>query len=167
MSTINNPASSNEGDKKERATDADGAAISEGTGPASATRTTTAPANEKAGVNDTTTGNQTDTPATQALEWHAPILMRIDEHTTIPRLLKERVQRSATRPLILRKVGMGDTWRPVSAREFYDEVQSVAAGLLARRLAPGGRVATISRPRHQRTPPGFACWAAAPVPVPT
>ena len=76
---------------------------------------------------------------TEALEWHAPVLVRIDEHTTIPHLLKERVQRGATRPLILRKVGIGDTWRSISARDFYDEVQSVAAGLMARGLEPGDR----------------------------
>ncbi|MFC2620320.1 MAG: AMP-dependent synthetase/ligase, partial [Pauljensenia sp.] len=109
------------------------------------------------------------TPAettTGALEWHAPVLVRVDEHTTIPRLLKERVQRGATRPLILRKVGMGDTWRPVTAREFYDEVQSVAAGLIARGLKPGGRVAIMSRTRYEWTLLDFACWAAALIPVP-
>ena len=65
--------------------------------------------------NDETTQAQT---TTEALEWHAPVLVRIDEHTTIPHLLKERVQRGATRPLILRKIGIGDTWRSITAREF-------------------------------------------------
>ena len=77
----------------------------------STTNTPTSSNDEKTPPTETTTG---------ALEWHAPVLVRVDEHTTIPRLLKERVQRGATRPLILRKVGMGDTWRPVTAREFYD-----------------------------------------------
>ena len=76
---------------------------------------------------DETTPAQT---TTEALEWHAPVLVRIDEHTTIPHLLKERVQRGATRPLILRKIGIGDTWRSITAREFYDEVHAVAAGLI-------------------------------------
>lgn len=100
----------------------------------------------------------------RALEWHAPVLVRIDEHTTIPHLLKERVQRGPTRPLILRKIGIGDTWRPISAREFYDEVQSVAAGLMARGLAPGDRVAIMSRTRYEWTLLDFACWAAGLVP---
>ena len=38
--------------------------------------------------------------ATQALEWHAPTLVRIDETCTIPRLLQDRVGRSPRRPLI-------------------------------------------------------------------
>ena len=37
---------------------------------------------------DETTRAQT---TTEALEWHAPVMVRIDEHTTIPHLLKERV----------------------------------------------------------------------------
>ena len=119
-----------------------------------------------ASSNDDKTAQTQAQTTTEALEWHAPVLVRVDEHTTIPRLLKERVQRGATRPLILRKVGMGDTWRPVTAREFYDEVQSVAAGLIARGLQPGGRVAIMSRTRYEWTLLDFACWAAALIPVP-
>ena len=92
---------------------------------------------------DATADSQEATPATEALEWHAPVLVRIDEHTTIPHLLKERVQRSATRPLILRKIGIGDTWRSITAREFYDEVHALAAGLIARGLQPGDRFVSI------------------------
>ena len=112
---------------------------------------------------DETTQAQT---TTEALEWHAPVLVRIDEHTTIPHLLKERVQRGATRPLILRKIGIGDTWRSITAREFYDEVHALAAGLIARGLEPGDRVAIMSRTRYEWTLLDFACWAAGLVPVP-
>ena len=107
---------------------------------------------------DATADSQEAAPTTEALEWHAPVMVRIDEHTTIPHLLKERVQRSATRPLILRKIGIGDTWRSITAREFYDEVHAVAAGLIARGLQPGDRVAIMSRTRYE--------WAAGLVPVP-
>lgn len=115
---------------------------------------------------DATADSQEAAPATEALEWHAPVMVRIDEHTTIPHLLKERVQRSATRPLILRKIGIGDTWRSITAREFYDEVHAVAAGLIARGLQPGDRVAIMSRTRYEWTLLDFACWAAGLVPVP-
>ena len=104
--------------------------------------------------------------ATQALEWHAPTLVRIDETCTIPRLLQDRVGRSPRRPLILRKLGMGDAWRPVSARDFHEEVQQVAAGLIARGLEPGQRVAIMSRTRYEWTLLDFACWSAGLVPVP-
>ena len=115
---------------------------------------------------DATADSQEAAPATEALEWHAPVMVRIDEHTTIPHLLKERVQRSATRPLILRKIGIGDTWRSITAREFYDEVHAVAVGLIARGLQPGDRVAIMSRTRYEWTLLDFACWAAGLVPVP-
>ncbi|MDC4232811.1 AMP-dependent synthetase/ligase [Actinomyces sp. B33] len=103
---------------------------------------------------------------TTALEWHAPTLVRIDESTTIPLLLKQRVQRSARRPLILRKQSLSNTWQPVSARTFYEEVQAVAAGLIGMGLEAGARVAIMSRTRYEWTLLDFACWSAALVPVP-
>ena len=57
-----------------------------------------------------------------ALEWQAPTLIRIDEHTTIPSMLQDRVRRSAARPLIARKQEIGETWRNMTAQEFYDDV---------------------------------------------
>ena len=119
-----------------------------------------------ASSNDDKTAQTQAQTTTEALEWHAPVLVRIDEHTTIPHLLKERVQRGATRPLILRKIGIGDTWRSITAREFYDEVHALAAGLITRGLEPGDRVAIMSRTRYEWTLLDFACWAAGLVPVP-
>lgn len=101
-----------------------------------------------------------------ALEWHAPVLVRIDEHTTIPELLKRRVQRSARRPLIMRQQTISDSWLPVTAREFYEEVQSVAAGLIALGLRAGERIAIMSHTRYEWTLLDFAAWTAALVPVP-
>lgn len=103
---------------------------------------------------------------TSALEWHAPTLVRIDERTTIPLLLRQRVQRSARRPLILRKQSVSDTWTPVSARSFYDQVQSVAAGLIGLGMPAGGRIAIMSRTRYEWTLLDFASWCAGLVPVP-
>lgn len=37
---------------------------------------------------------------THALEWHAPVLVRIDEHTTIPHLLAKRVQRADRKSVV-------------------------------------------------------------------
>ncbi|RAX20372.1 MULTISPECIES: long-chain fatty acid--CoA ligase [unclassified Actinomyces] len=101
-----------------------------------------------------------------ALEWQAPTLIRIDEHTTIPSMLQDRVRRSAARPLIARKQEIGETWRNMTAQEFYDDVLSVAAGLIGMGLEPGDRVAIMSRTRYEWTLLDFACWTAALVPVP-
>ena len=152
MTATETPASSNDDETPQAETNVEAstdAVTGDSAAPASATTTTQAATDTD--VPESSAVPNDTTAATQALEWHAPVLVRVDEHTTIPRLLKERVQRGATRPLILRKVGMGDTWRPVTAREFYDEVQSVAAGLIARGLKPGGRVAIMSRTRYEWT----------------
>lgn len=125
-----------------------------------------APVDESPARNEHTQEESGDNGATNALEWHAPTLVRIDEQTTIPLLLKQRVQRSARRPLILRKQSVSDTWHPISARSFYDEVQSVAAGLIGMGLAPDTRVAIMSRTRYEWTLLDFACWSAGLVPVP-
>ncbi len=103
---------------------------------------------------------------TQALEWHAPVLVRINETTTIPYLLLRRVQRAPKRPLIELKQQMGETWRPLSAAEFYDEVQDTARGLIGMGLKPGDRVAIMSRTRYEWTLLDFACWFSGLVPVP-
>ena len=101
-----------------------------------------------------------------ALEWHAPTLVRIGERTTVPALLRERVSRSANRPLIARKQEMGEVWRTITAREFSEEVDAVASGLIGLGLEAGARVAIMSRTRYEWTLLDFACWTAALVPVP-
>ena len=103
---------------------------------------------------------------TQALEWHAPTLVRIDENTTIPHLLARRVQRSARRPLIARKLEMGDTWQNMTAAEFYEDVQATAAGLIGLGLEQGDALAIMSRTRYEWTLLDYASWCAGLLPVP-
>jgi len=102
----------------------------------------------------------------EALEWHAPVLVRIDQTTTIPYLLQRRVQRSPRRPLLEVKQEIGDTWRPVLATDFYDQVLDVAAGLIGMGLEFGDSVAIMSRTRYEWTLLDYACWTAGLLPVP-
>ncbi|MFF4268985.1 AMP-dependent synthetase/ligase [Streptomyces sp. NPDC001536] len=60
----------------------------------------------------------------------------------------------------------GDTWHPVTATAFADEVTTVAKGLIAAGLEPGGRVAVMSRTRYEWTVLDFAIWAAGGQTVP-
>ena len=101
-----------------------------------------------------------------ALECRAPVLVRIDERTTLPALLRERASRSADRPLVARKQETSEVWRTITARDFSEEVETVAAGLIGMGLGPGERVAIMSRTRYEWTLLDFACWTAALVPVP-
>jgi long-chain acyl-CoA synthetase len=59
-----------------------------------------------------------------------------------------------------------DGWRPVTARQFRDEVVAVARGLIAAGIEPGERVALMSKTRYEWTLLDYAIWAAGGVTVP-
>lgn len=103
---------------------------------------------------------------TEALEWHAPILDRIDDHTTIPFQLAARVARAPRDPIIEIKSNLGAGWRALSAADFWDEVQSVAAGLIGLGLDFQDRFAIMSRTRYEWTLLDCAGWTAGMSPVP-
>ncbi|MFI6490585.1 AMP-dependent synthetase/ligase [Streptomyces sp. NPDC050564] len=60
----------------------------------------------------------------------------------------------------------GTRWTDVSAAEFAAQVQAVAKGLIAEGLAPGDRIAIMSRTTYEWTLLDFAAWAAGLVTVP-
>lgn len=104
--------------------------------------------------------------ATEALEWTAPVLERIDDQLTIPALLKQRVARDPKSPIVEVKSAMGSSWRPVLAGDFWREVQDLAAGLIGMGLQFGERFAIMSHTRYEWTLLDFAGWTAGLVPVP-
>ncbi|WP_255955341.1 AMP-dependent synthetase/ligase [Streptomyces odontomachi] len=67
--------------------------------------------------------------------------------------------------VVLRRKTSG-AWRPVTAATFAREVTDAAKGLIAAGLAPGGRVALMSRTRYEWTVLDFAIWAAGGQTVP-
>jgi long-chain acyl-CoA synthetase len=60
----------------------------------------------------------------------------------------------------------GGRWVEVTAREFNDDVRAVAKGLVAAGIAPGDRVAIMSKTRYEWTLFDFAIWTAGAVGVP-
>ena len=60
----------------------------------------------------------------------------------------------------------GTNWRDVSHRQFLDEVNALAKGMIARGIASGDRVALMSRTRYEWTLLDFAIWTAGAVVVP-
>jgi long-chain acyl-CoA synthetase len=61
----------------------------------------------------------------------------------------------------------GDTrWAAVTAAAFHDDVRRAAAGLLAAGVAPGDRVALLSRTRYEWTVLDYAIWWVGGVGVP-
>jgi len=103
---------------------------------------------------------------THALEWHAPVLERVDEHTTIPSMLQARIARSPRSPIIEVKGNMGASWRRMTSADFWDEVQTMAAGLVGLGLGFGERFAIMSRTRYEWTLLDCAGWVAGLAPVP-
>jgi long-chain acyl-CoA synthetase len=57
-------------------------------------------------------------------------------------------------------------WRPLTSAAFAREVTATAKGLIAAGLAPGGRVAVLSRTRYEWELLDFAVWAAGGQTVP-
>ena len=60
----------------------------------------------------------------------------------------------------------GDGWVDVTAAEFHDDVCAVAKGLIAAGVAPGDRVALLSKTRYEWTLFDYAIWFAGAVTVP-
>ncbi|MFC8799557.1 AMP-dependent synthetase/ligase [Promicromonospora sp. NPDC057138] len=96
----------------------------------------------------------------------SPALVEVPESTSINTILADRVARSGDEALIERRETPDGPWIAVSARQFEDEVQAVARGLVARGIEAGDRVAIMSRTRYEWTLIDFAIWAAGAVAVP-
>src|SRR5919198_516939 len=61
---------------------------------------------------------------------------------------------------------VGAAWGEVTAAQFADEVSAVAKGLIASGIAPGDRVAVMSKTRYEWTVADFALFTAGAVVVP-
>ncbi|MGW4349816.1 AMP-dependent synthetase/ligase [Streptomyces sp. NPDC004690] len=69
-------------------------------------------------------------------------------------------------PVLARRTGPGGGWRQVTAAELREEVAAVARGLVAAGLAPGRRVAVMSRTRYEWTILAYALWTVGAEVVP-
>ncbi|MFW0796470.1 long-chain fatty acid--CoA ligase [Gordonia sp. CPCC 205515] len=80
-----------------------------------------------------------------------------DKATTVDAILRYRSQRP-TMPLFKKR--SGGTWVNVTAKQFADEVDAVAKGLIASGVAPGDRVAILSSTRYEWSVLDYAIWRA-------
>ncbi|MEV7130180.1 AMP-dependent synthetase/ligase [Streptomyces sp. NPDC093260] len=69
-------------------------------------------------------------------------------------------------PVLARRAGPGGGWREVTAAGLREEVAAVARGLVAAGLAPGRRVAVMSRTRYEWTVLAYALWTVGAEVVP-
>ncbi|ADG79280.1 Acyl-CoA synthetase OS=Tsukamurella paurometabola (strain ATCC 8368 / DSM / CCUG 35730 / CIP 100753 / JCM 10117 / KCTC 9821 / NBRC 16120 / NCIMB 702349/ NCTC 13040) OX=521096 GN=Tpau_2680 PE=4 SV=1 [Tsukamurella paurometabola] len=61
---------------------------------------------------------------------------------------------------------VGQDWKPVTTKQYADEILGVAKGLIAQGVQPGDRVALVSSTRYEWPVIDFAIWAVGAVTVP-
>lgn len=76
----------------------------------------------------------------------------------------EHAERTPDRVLLSHRVD--GKWQDVTARQFLDNVDALARGLIAAGIGPGQRVALMSRTRYEWTLVDFAVWSVGAVTVP-
>lgn len=80
-------------------------------------------------------------------------------------LLLERVKANPSHALFSRQNTDG-SWRDVTSQDFYEEVKSLAKGLIEAGIKPGQAIAIMSRTRYEWTLIDFAIWFAGAISVP-
>ena len=92
-------------------------------------------------------------------EYNTPSTFTVDaKTTTISRVQKLRKERP-TLPVFKRQGDSGH-WINVTARQFAEEVDSVAKGLIESGVGPGDRVALLSATRYEWSLLDYAIWRA-------
>jgi long-chain acyl-CoA synthetase len=88
----------------------------------------------------------------------------LGDQATLTEPVWDNAERFPDTPQFARRVG--DTWQDVTCAGFRDEVLALARGLVAAGVAPGDRVALMSKTRYEWTLIDYAIWACAAVTVP-
>ncbi|WP_255472589.1 AMP-dependent synthetase/ligase [Quadrisphaera setariae] len=98
------------------------------------------------------------------IERAEPLDVQVDPAQSVTDLLVQVATESPGLPLLARPVG--DGWEELGAAEVVRRVRALAAGLAASGVAPGDRVALLSRTRLEWTLADYAIWWAGAVTVP-
>ncbi|MGN6301347.1 MAG: AMP-dependent synthetase/ligase [Angustibacter sp.] len=97
-------------------------------------------------------------------EFSVPALVAEPTTGNTSSLVVKHAAESPDRVLFSRRVQ--GRWQDVTAAEFAAQVQQVALGLIAAGIAPGDRVALMSKTRYEWTLVDFAIWSAGAITVP-
>jgi long-chain acyl-CoA synthetase len=98
-------------------------------------------------------------------EFSVPESVRVDESENLVDAVYDNAERHGSSVIYRRRAPDGN-WSDVSAARFAAEVTDVARGLIAAGVAPGDRVALLSRTRYEWTLIDYAILAAGGVTVP-
>lgn len=106
-------------------------------------------------------------PTPQTLrEFGMPRAKATEEWMSIPWLFYRRVQADPSQVVIERKMSLGDVWRPVSAKDFADEIAAVARGLIGLGLSHGDRMGILAPTSYDWTLLDMAALSVGIVVVP-
>ena len=97
-------------------------------------------------------------------EYSAPQLLELAEDACLTDSIVAHAESSPDAAVFSRRVE--GRWVPVTAKEFASEVTALAAGLVAKGVQAGDRVALMSRTRYEWTLCDYAIWTAGAVTVP-
>jgi len=97
-------------------------------------------------------------------EFSTPAIVPAATAGNLTNLVAERAWFEPQRVMLSRPIG--DGWQEVTAREFEEEVRTVAKGLIASGIAIGDRVAIMAKTRYEWTILDFAIWFAGAISVP-
>ncbi len=98
------------------------------------------------------------------IQFDSPALVPADPEANATDLLVDRV--AASPDAVLFSLPNGDSWSPVTTREFYDQVVALAKGFVAAGIEPGDKVGLMCKTRYEWTLIDFAMWFAGGVLVP-
>ena len=100
-------------------------------------------------------------------EYSTPASVDIPPSASLTDAVFERAASDPGRVVMRRTAGAGNGgWQDVTAQQFADDVTALAKGLMATGIAPGDRVALMSRTRYEWTVIDYAIWAAGATTVP-
>ena len=103
-------------------------------------------------------------PVTTVREYSAPLQVPTEEHENLTRIVLDNAEAGPDKVVYRRQVD--GAWIPVTAKQFHDEVVSLAKGLAAAGVQVGDRVALMARTRYEWSLVDFAVWFAGGIVVP-
>ena len=92
------------------------------------------------------------------------MLESFSEETNLTDAIFTNAEEAPTGVAMRRRTSAG--WEPVTWAEFLAEVRALAKGIVANGVAPGDRVALMSKTRYEWTLADYAIWCAGAITVP-
>ena len=103
-------------------------------------------------------------------EFSSPAVVTIADDATLTDIVRTHATATPDTVLFRRRPDAGGQstaqWTPVTAAEFFAQVEALAAGFLSLGYRPGQRVGLLSRTRYEWTLTDYALWHAGLVTVP-